>query len=104
MVPILTRIRSQVIGEFGEPLKHKGEEFIFVLEGKRARARYLFQRRSESCERAHQPCRQWKHLLIRIFNSPLIDKFSFQANYRKSFSYWKNSDSNPVVPLRAPKD
>jgi mannose-6-phosphate isomerase-like protein (cupin superfamily) len=33
MVPILTRIRSKDIGEFGEPLRHKGEEFIFVLEG-----------------------------------------------------------------------
>jgi transcriptional regulator with XRE-family HTH domain len=33
MVPILTRIRSKDIGNFGEPLKHKGEEFIFVLEG-----------------------------------------------------------------------
>lgn len=33
MVPILTRIRAKDIGIFGEPLKHKGEEFIFVLEG-----------------------------------------------------------------------
>jgi mannose-6-phosphate isomerase-like protein (cupin superfamily) len=33
MVPILTRIRSKDIGEFGEPLRHKGEEFVFVLEG-----------------------------------------------------------------------
>jgi len=33
MVPILTRIRSKDIGQFGEPLRHKGEEFIFVLEG-----------------------------------------------------------------------
>src|SRR5580692_12052482 len=33
MVPILTRIRSKDISEFGEPLKHQGEEFIFVLEG-----------------------------------------------------------------------
>ncbi|HEY2678163.1 MAG TPA: XRE family transcriptional regulator [Steroidobacteraceae bacterium] len=33
MVPILTRIRSKDIGDFGEPLRHKGEEFIFVLEG-----------------------------------------------------------------------
>ena len=33
MVPILTRIRSKDIAEFGEPLKHKGEEFIFVVEG-----------------------------------------------------------------------
>jgi transcriptional regulator with XRE-family HTH domain len=33
MVPILTRIRSKDIADFGEPLKHQGEEFIFVLEG-----------------------------------------------------------------------
>jgi transcriptional regulator with XRE-family HTH domain len=33
MVPMLTRIRSHDIGEFGEPLKHQGEEFIFVIEG-----------------------------------------------------------------------
>jgi transcriptional regulator with XRE-family HTH domain len=33
MVPILTRIRSKDIAEFGEPLRHKGEEFVFVLEG-----------------------------------------------------------------------
>jgi transcriptional regulator with XRE-family HTH domain len=33
MVPILTRIRSKDITEFGEPLKHKGEEFVFVIEG-----------------------------------------------------------------------
>jgi transcriptional regulator with XRE-family HTH domain len=33
MVPMLLRIRSHDIGEFGEPLKHQGEEFIFVIEG-----------------------------------------------------------------------
>ena len=33
MVPILTRIRAKDIGIFGEPLKHKGEEFIFAFEG-----------------------------------------------------------------------
>ena len=33
MVPILTRIRSKDIAEFGEPVRHQGEEFIFVLEG-----------------------------------------------------------------------
>lgn len=33
MVPILTRIRSHDISEFGEPVRHQGEEFIFVLEG-----------------------------------------------------------------------
>jgi len=33
MVPILTRIRAHDIKEFGEPLKHQGEEFVYVLEG-----------------------------------------------------------------------
>jgi len=33
MVPILTRIKSKDINQFGEPLRHQGEEFIFVLEG-----------------------------------------------------------------------
>jgi transcriptional regulator with XRE-family HTH domain len=33
MVPILTRIRAHDIQEFGEPVRHQGEEFIFVLEG-----------------------------------------------------------------------
>ena len=33
MVPILTRIRAHDIKEFGELLRHQGEEFIFVLEG-----------------------------------------------------------------------
>jgi transcriptional regulator with XRE-family HTH domain len=33
MVPILTRIRSHDIAEFGEPVRHQGEEFLFVLEG-----------------------------------------------------------------------
>jgi transcriptional regulator with XRE-family HTH domain len=33
MVPILTRIRTHDIVEFGEPLRHQGEEFIYVLEG-----------------------------------------------------------------------
>ena len=33
MVPIFMRIRSHDIGEFGEPLRHQGEEFIFVIEG-----------------------------------------------------------------------
>jgi len=33
MVPILSRVRAHSIGEFGEPLRHEGEEFIFVLEG-----------------------------------------------------------------------
>jgi transcriptional regulator with XRE-family HTH domain len=33
MVPIITRIRAHDIVEFGEPVRHQGEEFIFVLEG-----------------------------------------------------------------------
>ena len=33
MVPIITRIRAHDIAEFGEPVQHKGEEFVYVLEG-----------------------------------------------------------------------
>ncbi|HEX7373527.1 MAG TPA: XRE family transcriptional regulator [Steroidobacteraceae bacterium] len=33
MVPIIARIRAHDLAEFGEPVQHKGEEFIFVLEG-----------------------------------------------------------------------
>jgi transcriptional regulator with XRE-family HTH domain len=33
MVPILTRVRAHDIAEFGEPVRHQGEEFVFVLEG-----------------------------------------------------------------------
>jgi transcriptional regulator with XRE-family HTH domain len=33
MVPILARVRAHDIAEFGEPLRHEGEEFIYVLEG-----------------------------------------------------------------------
>jgi transcriptional regulator with XRE-family HTH domain len=33
MVPIITRIRAHDITEFGEPVRHQGEEFIFVIEG-----------------------------------------------------------------------
>ncbi len=33
MVPILTRIRAHNLAEFGEPVQHRGEEFIYVLEG-----------------------------------------------------------------------
>ena len=33
MVPILRRIRARSIDDFGEPLKHAGEEFVYVLEG-----------------------------------------------------------------------
>lgn len=33
MVPILCRVRAHDIGEFGEPVRHQGEEFVYVLEG-----------------------------------------------------------------------
>jgi transcriptional regulator with XRE-family HTH domain len=33
MIPILTRIRSKSAQEFGELVRHSGEEFIYVLEG-----------------------------------------------------------------------
>ncbi|HWG70405.1 MAG TPA: XRE family transcriptional regulator [Steroidobacteraceae bacterium] len=33
MVPIIARIRSRDIAEFGQPVRHQGEEFIYVLEG-----------------------------------------------------------------------
>jgi mannose-6-phosphate isomerase-like protein (cupin superfamily) len=33
MVPIVTRIRSHTIAEFGPLVSHAGEEFIYVLEG-----------------------------------------------------------------------
>jgi transcriptional regulator with XRE-family HTH domain len=33
MVPILTRIRAHTLEEFGKLVRHKGEEFIYVLEG-----------------------------------------------------------------------
>jgi transcriptional regulator with XRE-family HTH domain len=33
MVPIITRVRARDIAEFGEPVRHQGEEFVFVLEG-----------------------------------------------------------------------
>jgi mannose-6-phosphate isomerase-like protein (cupin superfamily) len=33
MVPIITRIRAHDLAEFGEPIRHHGEEFIFVIEG-----------------------------------------------------------------------
>jgi transcriptional regulator with XRE-family HTH domain len=33
MVPIIARIRAHSLEEFGEPAKHSGEEFIYVLEG-----------------------------------------------------------------------
>ncbi len=33
MVPIMVRVHTRDIAEFGEPIKHKGEEFIYVVEG-----------------------------------------------------------------------
>jgi transcriptional regulator with XRE-family HTH domain len=33
MVPIITRIRTHDFAAFGEPVRHAGEEFIYVLEG-----------------------------------------------------------------------
>jgi mannose-6-phosphate isomerase-like protein (cupin superfamily) len=34
MIPILTRIRARSASEFGELVRHQGEEFVFVLEGR----------------------------------------------------------------------
>jgi transcriptional regulator with XRE-family HTH domain len=33
MIPIITRIRAHSAREFGELVRHQGEEFIYVLEG-----------------------------------------------------------------------
>ena len=33
MVPIRVRIKARTTAEFGEPVRHRGEEFIYVLEG-----------------------------------------------------------------------
>ncbi len=33
MVPILTRIRAKSLSEFGDLVRHSGEEYIHVLEG-----------------------------------------------------------------------
>ena len=33
MIPIITRIRAQSAKEFGDLVTHKGEEFVYVLEG-----------------------------------------------------------------------
>ena len=32
-IPLLTRIRAHRITEFGEPISHEGEEFIYVVSG-----------------------------------------------------------------------
>ncbi len=34
MIPILTRIRAKDVQDFGELVRHSGEEFIYVLEGR----------------------------------------------------------------------
>lgn len=33
MIPILTRIRAKSVEEFGELVRHSGEEFIYVVDG-----------------------------------------------------------------------
>jgi transcriptional regulator with XRE-family HTH domain len=33
MIPIISRIRSKTVAEFGELIRHPGEEFVYVLEG-----------------------------------------------------------------------
>lgn len=34
MIPIITRIRARSASEFGDLVRHQGEEFIYVLEGR----------------------------------------------------------------------
>ena len=34
MLPILTRVRSRSMADFGEYMRHAGEEYIYVLEGR----------------------------------------------------------------------
>jgi len=34
MIPVLTRIRAKSVAEFGELVRHSGEEFIFVVSGR----------------------------------------------------------------------
>jgi transcriptional regulator with XRE-family HTH domain len=34
MIPILTRIRARSVKEFGDLVRHQGEEFLYVLEGR----------------------------------------------------------------------
>lgn len=34
MIPIVTRIRARSVAEFGELVRHQGEEFIYVIEGR----------------------------------------------------------------------
>lgn len=33
MVPVITHIHARSIGEFGELVRHSGEEFVYVIEG-----------------------------------------------------------------------
>jgi len=33
MIPVLTRIRAKSLGEFGDLVRHSGEEYVHVLEG-----------------------------------------------------------------------
>ncbi|TCP36698.1 XRE family transcriptional regulator [Sphingomonas sp. BK235] len=34
MIPVVTKIRARSLAEFGAPVRHSGEEFIYVLSGK----------------------------------------------------------------------
>jgi len=34
MIPVLTRVRAKSIGEFGDLVRHSGEEYIHVIEGR----------------------------------------------------------------------
>lgn len=34
MIPVLTRIRARSVEDFGELVRHAGEEFVYVLEGR----------------------------------------------------------------------
>ena len=34
MIPVLTRIRAKSVEDFGELVRHSGEEFIYVIEGR----------------------------------------------------------------------
>lgn len=34
MIPIFTKVRARTVAEFGDLVRHGGEEFIFVLEGR----------------------------------------------------------------------
>lgn len=33
MVPMITEVKARTVAEFGDPVSHSGEEFIYVLEG-----------------------------------------------------------------------